>query len=52
MFKDRDWNKHGIAIVCGEVSGNLEVIDMDNKIPNFIEQANSYFDNREVRRLF
>ncbi len=25
----------GIAVVCGRISGNLEVIDIDNKFENF-----------------
>lgn len=44
-------NKIGIALICGKVSGNLEVIDIDNKNGNAEDIFNDWNDIKDVKEI-
>lgn len=44
-------NKIGIALICGNVSGNLEVIDIDNKNGNAEDIFNDWSNIKDVKEI-
>ena len=44
-------NNYGIAVVCGLISGNLEVIDFDNKMNSMQRMYDSFMSNEYVSAL-
>lgn len=42
LFGNVDFDSRGMGIVCGKVSGNLEVLDFDNKLDNIQDVYKKY----------
>lgn len=44
-------SSHGIAIICGKSSGNLEIIDFDNSFGDIKQIFNAFYEIEEVKEV-